>query len=277
MSKFRLSKAWKLLALAEVVDNLLPDNEPTVVRTAIVKKQNATDINLNRTKTSQEARKVEDQLAQDLEKQYKKVIADHSKDIGLLQRKYGPEVEKVIRGAVQKLYLIGSDYVTKTLDTTAFITTRDLDNIKRQVSIATNAFWKRISNAIHKSEFTIIPKTAQVGDPTVEDPYGLSEDAPPESDPAVDTAFLATLLATSILALSTLAKLDQLPTEEGQPIRKLVWVTEQDAKVCIICQGLQGQEWDEGDTNLPIPGPDSSHFGCRCRLMLKMGENILSG
>ena len=259
-----------------MVDILFPD-PPLIVRTAITKKQNSTDINLNRTKTSQEARKVEDQLAKDLEKEYKKVMADPSnaKDIGLLQRKYGPEVEKVIRGAVQKLYLIGSDYVTKTLDTTAFITTRDLDNIKKQVGIASDAFWKRISNAIHKSQFTIIPKTAQVGDPTVEDAFGLSEDAPPESDPAADTAFLATLIATSILALSTLTKLDQLPA--GEVKRKLVWVTEQDAKVCPICMGLQGQEWDEGDSNLPIPGPDSSHYNCRCRLMLKMGEDILSG
>jgi hypothetical protein len=268
---------WKLLTLAEIVDNLLPDNEPIVVRIAITKKQSASDINLNRTKTSQEARKVEEQLAKALEAKYKKIIADPSKDIGLLQRKYGPEVEQVIRAAVQKLYLIGSDYLTSSLDTTAFITTKDLDNIKKAVTRFSEAFWKRISNAVHKQDFTIIPttiKVAQVGDPTVEDPFSLSEDTPPESDPAADSAFLSTLIATSILALSTLAKLDQLPSDEK---RKLVWVTEQDAKVCAICLGLQGQEWDEGDSNLPIPGPDSSHYNCRCRLMLKMGEDILSG
>jgi hypothetical protein len=271
---------WKLLTLAEIVDNLLPDYEaPTIIRTAIVKKQNAEDINLNRTKTSQAARKVEDQLATALEKEYKKIMTDPSKDVGLLQRKYGPQVEQIIRAAVQKLYLIGSDYLTRSLETTAFITTKDLDIIKKAVTKFSEAFWKRISNAVHKQDFTIIPttiKVAQVGDPTVEDPYGLSEDAPPESDPAADSAFLATLIATSILALSTLTKLDQIPSDQEQP-RKLVWITEQDAKVCLICQGLQGQEWDEGDSNLPIPGPDSSHYNCRCRLMLKMGEDILSG
>ncbi len=275
-----LSRFWKLLTLTEIVDNLLPDNEPfTIVRTAITRKQDVNGINLNRTKTSQAARKVEDQLATALEKEYKKIMTDGSKDIGLLQRKYGPQVEQIIRAAVQKLYLIGSDYLTHSLETTAFITTKDLDIIKRSVTKFSEAFWKRISNAVHKSEFTIIPtsiKTAQVGDPTVEDPFGLSEDAPPESDPAADSAFLATLIATSILALSTLTKLDQIPSDQEQP-RKLVWVTEQDAKVCLICQGLQGQEWDEGDSNLPIPGPDSSHYNCRCRLMLKMGEDILSG
>ena len=265
----------KLLSLAEIVDNLLPDNEPVQVRTAIIRKQDVNGINLNRTKTSQAARKVEDQLAAALEKEYKKITSDQNKnDIGTLQRKYGPEVEQIIRAAVQKLYLIGSDYLTKSLDTTAFITTKDLDNIKKAVTRFSEAFWKRISNAVHKSEFTMIPKTAAVGDPTVEDPFGLSEDAPPESDPATDTAFLATLIATSILALSTLAKLDQLPSDTEQP-RKLVWVTEQDDKVCPICQGLQGQEWEEGQA--PIPGPDSSHYNCRCRLMLKMGEDILSG
>lgn len=271
-----IAKAWKLISLAEIVDNIIPDPLPPLIvpRTAITRKQDANGINLNRTKTSQEARKVEDQIAAALEKEYKKIITDPSKDIGLLQRKYGLKVEQIIRTAVQKLYLIGSDYLTKSLDTTAFITTKDLDNIKKAVTRFSEAFWKRISNAVHKSEFTIIPKTAAVGDPTVPYPIDLEEETPAESDPAADTTFLATLIATSILALSTLTKLDQLPSE--QP-RKLVWVTEQDAKVCLICQGLQGQEWEEGDTNLPIPGPDSSHYNCRCRLMLKMGEDILSG
>ena len=261
------SKFWKLLSLAEIVDNLLPDSEPVIVRTAITKKQSASDINLNRTKTSQQARVVEDQLASDLEKEYKKIMADASKDIGLLQRKYGPEVEKVIRTAVQKLYLIGADYATKTQDTTAFITTKDLENIKQAVTKFTQAFWKRISDAIHKSEFTIIPTTikiAQVGDPTVEDPFGLSEDAPAESDPETDSTFLATLIATTTLALSTLAKLDQLPSEEK---RKLVWVAEQDDRTCQICLGLNGQEWDEGDPDIPMPVQDS-HINCRCRLLI---------
>ena len=213
------SRLWKLLSLAEIVDNLIPDYEPlTVVRTAIIKKQSADQINLNRTKTSQQAREIENELAKSLEKEYKKIMADPSKDIGLLQRKYGPEVEQIIRAAVQKLYLIGSDYLTKSLDTTAFITTKDLDIIKKAVTRFSEAFWKRISNAVHKSQFTIIPtaiKVAQVGDPTVEDPFGLSEDAPPESDPAVDSAFLATLIATSILALSTLTKLDQIPSDQN--------------------------------------------------------------
>ena len=263
------SKFWKLLTLAEIVDNLIPDSEPVIVRTAITKKATADSINLNMTKTSQEARKVEDQLAADLEKQYRKVMADPSKDFGVLQRKYGPEVEKVIRGAVQKLYLIGSDYTTKALGTTAFITQTDLTNIKKQVGIATDAFWKRISNAVHKQEFTIIPttikiKVAQVGDPTVEDPFGLSEDAPAESDPETDSTFLATLIATTTLALSTLAKLDQLPSEEK---RKLVWVAEQDDRTCQICLGLNGQEWDEGDPDIPMPVQDS-HINCRCRLLI---------
>ena len=135
------SKIFKLLALAEIIDNLIPD-PPIVPRTAITKKSNAADINLNRTKTSQESRKVEEQLAQDLEKEYKKIMADDSRDFGVLQRKYGPEVEQIIRGSVQKLYLIGSDYTTKALATTAFITQTDLTNIKKQVGIATTAFWK---------------------------------------------------------------------------------------------------------------------------------------
>jgi len=264
-----------------MVDTLIPDPPVTIIRTAITKKPSTNDINLNRTKTSQEARKIEDQLASDLKKEYKKIMNDSdTKEFGVLQRKYGPEVEKVIRAAVQKLYLIGSDYTTKALDTTAFITTRDLDNIKKQVKSGTDAFWRRIFNAIHKKEFTIIPKVQMAAaSSSASSVSSIDDEEPSLPDPDTETTALATILATMTLALSTLAKLDQLPAEEMIK-RKLVWVTEGDTSVCPICSGLQGQEWDEGDRDMPLPGPEpegGTHHNCRCRLMIKMGEDILSG
>jgi hypothetical protein len=277
MSKLDNSNLFKILTLTEMVDILFPDPPlaVTTIRTAITKKQSANDINLNRTKTSQEARKVEDQLAIDLKKEYKKIMNDDTKEFGVLQRRYGPEVEKIIRGAVQKLYLIGADYATKTQDTTAFITTKDLDNIKNQVKSGTDAFWRRIYNAIHKKEFTIIPKVHLAASSV----SSIDDEEPPLPDPELETTALATILATMTLALSTLSKLDQLPSEENIK-RALVWVTEGDAVVCPICSALQGQEWDEGDPDMPLPGPEpegGTHHNCRCRLMIKMGEDILSG
>jgi len=266
-----------------MVDTLIPDHEPlTIIRTAITKKPSANEINLNRTKTSQEARKIEDQLASDLKKEYKKIMNDpDTKDFGVLQRRYGPEVEKIIRGSIQKLYLIGSDYATKAMDTTAFITTKDLDNIKKQVQSGTDAFWRRIYNAIHKKEFTIIPKVQMAAaSSSASSVSSINDEEPALPDPDVETTALATILATMTLALSTLSKLDQLPSEENIK-RKLVWVTESDASVCAICSALQGQEWDERDTtDMPLPGPEpegGTHHNCRCRLMIKIGDDILSG
>ena len=48
----------------------------------------------------------------------------------------------------------------------------------------------------------------------------------------------------------------------------LVWKTEQDSKVCPICQALEGQEWEPDDPTIPTPVIDS-HPNCRCRLELK--------
>lgn len=264
------SKLLKILALAEIVDTLIPDEVTVVPRTAIVQKQSAGEINLNRTKTSQAARKIENELAADLEKQYNKIMNDGEKDFGVLQRRYGPEVEKVIRGAVQKLYLLGSDYVTKTLDTTAFITQTDLVAIKKQVKSGTDAFWRRIYNAIHKKEFSIIPKVHMAAASSVS---SIDDEEPALPDPETEALSLATILATMTLALSTLTKLDQLPSDQA---RKLVWVTDQGPNVCPICSALEGQEWDEGDDSMPLPIQDS-HINCHCRLMIKMGDNILSG
>ena len=76
------SEILKILTLVEIVDTLIPDYELVTVRTAITKKQDASQINLNRTKTSQSARKIEDQLATDLKKEYKKIMNDDIKDVG---------------------------------------------------------------------------------------------------------------------------------------------------------------------------------------------------
>jgi len=268
------NKIWKLLTLTEMVDILFPDPPLIVkVRTAITKKQSANDINLNRTKTSQEARKIEDQLATELKREYRKIMNDDTKDFGVLQRRYGTEVEKIIRGSVQKLYLIGSDYATKAMETTAFITTKDLDNIKKQVKSGTDAFWRRIFNAIHKKEFTIIPKVHMAA--ASSSVSSIDDEEPALPDPESEALSLATILATMTLALSTLAKLDQLPAEENIK-RALVWVTDGGPNVCNICESLNGQEWDEGDSDIPIPIQDS-HPNCHCRLLVKMGNDILSG
>ena len=252
------SRLWKILLLAETIDNL---PEPFIPRTAITRKQDPNTINLNRSKTSQEARKIEDQLAADLEKQYNKIVNDTQKDVSILQRTFGPTVEQLIRSAVQKLYLIGADYATKTQNTTAFITQTDLANIKKQVDATSAAFWRRVYDAIHKSDI-IIP-TQEPKEPV---------------DPAIQAALISTVTATATLALSTLSKLNQIPNGTK---RKLVWITEQDAKVCQICRPLHGQEWDEDDPFMKKPGPDTeggdTHHRCRCRLLIKDGEDILTG
>ena len=190
------SKVWKILLLAETIDNL--PEPPIIPRTAITRKQDPNSINLNRSKTSQEARKIEDQLAADLEKQYNKIITDtQQKDVAILQRTYGPNVEQLIRTAVQQIYLVGADYATKTQNTTAFITQTDLANIRKQVDVTSAAFWRRVYDGIHRNEI-IIP----------------TEEPKKPVDAATEAALISTVTATATLALSTLSKLQQVPNEQ---------------------------------------------------------------
>jgi len=217
---------------------------------------------LNRSKSSQQARKIEDQLAKDLEALFQTIMKDASKDFAVLQKKYGPKSEQIIRTAVQQIYLIGADYATKTQNTTAFITQKDLDNIRKQVDVTYASFWRRVYDALHKGD-VIIPTQEQEPRAPV--------------DPAVEAALISTVTATTTLALSTLSKLSQLPGEN----RKVVWVTEQDPKVCEICRPLNGREWEEDDFDIPQPGPESeggdTHHRCRCRLLIKQDGDILLG
>lgn len=192
-----------------------------------------------------------------MEKLYKTIMADPSKDFAVLQKKYGPQSEALIRTAVQKIYLLGADYATKTQDTTAFITQQDLANVKKQVDVTYVAFWKRVYDEVHRKDI-IIPTEPEEAKPV---------------DPAVEAALISTVTATTTLALSTLSKLDQLGGDAQT--KKLVWITEQDDRVCQICQPLHGQEFEQDDPTMPIPGPDSTHFRCRCRLLVKEGDDIL--
>lgn len=45
------------------------------------------------------------------------------------------------------------------------------------------------------------------------------------------------------------------------------WATEEDEKVCPVCQELDGQQWSEDDPDMPVPGSETHDF-CRCRLDL---------
>jgi len=45
------------------------------------------------------------------------------------------------------------------------------------------------------------------------------------------------------------------------------WATEDDDRVCPICQELEGEQWSADDPDMPTPGSDT-HDSCRCRLDL---------
>lgn len=264
-------KIIEALFLLDAIDYLVP-------QVAQTRKPTAESINLNRTRTTQEARKIEDKLARDLARIFRTIMADPSKDIGLLQRKYGKQVQDVIRGATQRIYLIGSDYALKTQDTTAFITQRDLDNIRRQTAETVATFWRRITAQI-RGEITTVPEfpearlAVRFNKPIATDVVAVDIDSMAES--------VATLMTSTTLSSSMLSKLQQIGAKPT-----VTWVTEQDAKVCPDCQALQGREWELDpftvfDSDIPQPGPDSqggsTHWNCRCRLMVKQGGEILSG
>ena len=88
------------------------------------------------------------------------------------------------------------------------------------------------------------------------------------------------LLITRAISSGTVSELEQLQSATKSIKVKqaqtdvqdiLVWTTQEDEKVCPICEELDGEQWTIDDPDLQQP-PDDTHDNCRCYLDIIPGE-----
>ena len=201
---------------------------------------------------------------------------DESKDVSLLQQKYGKIVQEILRAGAEAGYKLGLDYVNFIKQIPSFLTTEDLKQIKDLAFDFYDPFWRRINLIIHRND-------------TISQRY----DYEPRSE--LNSNYIATVtavtLTTRAVAVGTISKLMQVQTaqattkqaglralfrfkdlvdtnkgvERNESIDQLQWNAILDRKVCPTCRALDGTIWNYNDPHKPVPGDDFSiHPNCRC-------------
>lgn len=218
--------------------------------------------------TSRRVRKVEDKLIVDLSRIVSRIRSESIYDISLLRRKYDVQVTDVVRNSIQRIYNQAVLYVTKFFNVSDFITATDLNKIKDYTLYYVDQFWFRVNKYV-------------LGRNTVLEQFLHYHPRSPLSDNYIVT-IVSTEIATRILSLATLNKTKQLAQsgriDEKFTIRKaqflpyffeivFQWFTARDDRVCPICRSYEGKQFQVDDV-IPVPGSESAHPNCRCRLML---------
>lgn len=217
----------------------------------------------------------------------------YPRDLGNIKTIYSNFVYNQTRKAVQKIYEVGSDYAEKVTGVPTFISKVDEKIISESSKAGANAFWNKVAiimdrdlRNLHKIEL---------------DPE--AKDLEPEFDSDHSMKVGATSIATSTLAIATIAKIRQItesPSKGEIQVAAIVgsenpaftpanwtwvWVATIDEKTCKQlpdgrpgCNSMNGQEWAYDDFNsIPTPGllpPEGTHPNCRCRPLLKKGDTI---
>ncbi|TVM02732.1 MAG: hypothetical protein CV087_08855 [Candidatus Brocadia sp. WS118] len=182
----------------------------------------------------------------------------------VIKGKYEKKVYDSTRKAVEDIYRQGLQRVERKLNTTTFISSNDIAQIRKITDDNITRFWIRVRKEFERENL----RDYQIN---------LEERTPSSVKPELNTRAalvgLATVIVTSGYAISQLTKTKELKQEKIietiQRKQVVRWVTKLDERVCPLCDLLHGQIWDIDDPSIPTPGlngPNGTHSNCRCEL-----------
>lgn len=222
-----------------------------------------------------EVSRYNDEQAQQTQQQDKRTIIDTR-----IKPLMGSFVSATFRKHITESYLLGINYVSgahsRLKKVPSYITSSDVERIKQLSESYSNRFWDRVIYRLEKegedndidiqsiisplaigatnetlNQATVTKVRKFTGRFSIGDSEFLSKEA-------ATRKFDFNEIADELLDLGDLdLPLDMKVTME--------WVTQQDDKVCEICEDLEGQY--ESDEDIPQP-VESSHPNCRCRLVV---------
>jgi len=239
-------------------------------------------LNVANTKTNKEVNRLENEFNSKIEKMFNTILADHKTSftqIQDLQARYGGQVRGLIRTATEQIYRTGAEYAGRVMkEDNVFLSTANVQTISRLTDNTFDFFWRQVSQ--HVRNYESQKAQEQIG--LVLNPLRLL-------NIPTSAALVFNALSTAVLAIATIQKAKELRelrapeqyirTDESPLARaspdKVVFVTENDEKVCPICEPIDGAEWYIDDPLIIVPKNDT-HPNCRCRLLLKTEEKIYS-
>jgi len=286
-------------------------NINTIFRTARIR--------IERTKTSKEALKIEELYLPKIRKVFKNIIKDYEGKIHYLheaEKRYGTEVQSLIKSMVTRTYLLGMEYVSRSTNRPQymFMSPSDLTQIMIQSDESYRMFWRLVTKHLQVlKNKTFINKTAAVrhqrpnmtnNNVTITDEIFAMEDEEDDRLINIDTnaALITSGIVATTLAFATLQKYREFK-QQTQEIREFLDTNEDDPFTDIgdyelgegggkqgdtvvfateqdasVCPTCSQLEGLEWDLDDPsIIVPESdTHPNCRCRLLLKINGNIIA-
>lgn len=219
----------------------------------------------------QSARQLEDGLKAELNDTVGRILSLGSNDVSLIQRNFSAEVVHIIRASATSAYIVGLNYVgeRKRRLHHVFLTVSDIEAIKKLVTECIHIFWRRVFAVLHQKD-------------TVQNIFKSARFSHRSNlTLSVLITSLAVKIITKSIAIATVTKINALRnTPHGnillaQVVEEMEWTTQQDERVCPLCERLDGMKWNSDDPNMLVP-PDDSHDNCRCRLDVVLPDNETS-
>lgn len=245
--------------------------------------------NIERTLTNKQLEKLETEYQIRFKTIFTKIILEYKNKEYLIfeaYEKYGPSIHTLIKSMVSRVYFLGMEYVGRAIGKPYLITIEKIDeqHIQTQTKEAENMFWRLINRYLQViKNRTLVQPRLKVA----------AEEKKPEEENVLlsiltNVNLVLNTIAVSVLALATVEKTKQVDSLRYQSLdarngneliqeqkHEIVFATSKDERVCPICTPLNGRTWDINSQYIQIPRVHT-HPRCRCRLLLKIGNKIIS-
>lgn len=242
------------------------------------------ELEISKSITSRNADKIEDELAPVLHERIEFLLRENKErqlQIQDMQQQFGNDIQALIRVNIQNAFMEGAKYVGRVLEEpNIYISPENAQQIEALTRGTMLFFWRQVDLQIKSEE----AKTHARATLTDEQFASYRKANPLLWMYGATTAaeLVANDVTTSSVAYGTIAKARELKPIKTDYLGKqwrVVFVSRNDPKVCIICASLDYRhttvEWDFGSPFIIIPR-FQTHKRCRCRLMLKLDNRLYS-
>ncbi|UVF62242.1 hypothetical protein [Nitrososphaeria virus YSH_1032793] len=179
------------------------------------------------------------------------IISNENQPIEISRNKYGKRITRLYHELAQKTYLLTLNNVEDTSGIYPIITSKDIEEIKSRSINNSERFWNLLSQKkteVKTESFSIFQILSFIHSSLAGMVYGDIQSISTQRNKILDT---------------------NLNFSEDSPIRerpfKMMWITEDDSRVCPICFPLHGRVYETTD-EIPVI-PNDTHPNCRCRVV----------
>lgn len=284
-----------------------PRSRPRFAEVQHYKLSQIDSINADNTKASKQTRLIEKEMTVKLVSIFNEIKKEGISTTIDARTGYGIGVGDIIRSAVERIYKAAADYVAEYTGLEGFLTSIDISKVSDLTTTFVEEFWYSVDRRIFKRNTLLLRKNNLELKPELAVNTVIELITGRIATMTLNLATIYKIKQISVRTDSLISHIGNAPktlffsgkkmgqyktavkkreiqffTHSRMPLGLppldqpvlvvMAWVTQEDERVCPICMGLHGQHWEVDDPNMLIPGPDfdggSSHFRCRCRLMM---------